>query len=463
MSDHDWMNALLRGSLEITLPTLTIMQAGSPRFHGSGRLMWNRESGLRFLGVSDGGETLSNAFIRLAAPLGKLIPRDRYVSITGHIQDGWDASTIPVPLDGYTVSMESPHVLWDLTGDGLTLARSATHSARPGRILRGLLGPPPKHWPRMTHTEVHNEFFGGASFRADWLQATTRLGTLVARQRSDQWFEIRLIVENESTAGEPFELVHAVARAFGFVLGRRVWVQGLEDMRTDREMRHLYRYREATGNSLRPPLGEASAYLHNVEALLGKAIDFFLTKEGQKVAQYLDLCWDTADNDFRTNVALVSICVESLLRLASKGLPEKDPSYTPADRDALLSWVGSEEGSLTTRFLSRVRGFINTLGQRRPIDVLWAWQGEGLLGVTPEDIDAWEKSRNPSAHGAFGGQFPDAAQLQRRVDRFHRVQNLMNRIVLHLIGYRGPYMDYARWAEAEFPPARPDTATAAAS
>ncbi len=457
MSDHDWINVLLRGTLEITLPTLSVVQANSPRFHGTGRLVWNRDSGLRILGVTDGAEALSNTFGRLAASLGRLIPRDTYVSVTGQTQEGWDASTIPVPLGGYTVSVESPHVLWDLTGDGLTLARSIT------RILRALLGPPPKHWPRMTHTEVHNDFFGGRSSRADWLQATTRLGTLVAQQRSDQWFEIRLIIENESAAGETLEIVHAVVRAFGFVLGRRVWIQGLEDIPTDHETRDLYQYREPTKNSLRPPLGDGTAYLDNVEALLGKAVDFFLTKEGQEVAQYLDLCWDSVDNDFRTSVALVSICVESLLRLASKGLREKDPGYTPADRDALLSWVGSKEGSLMKRFLDRVRGFVNTLGQRRPIDVLWAWHGEGVLGVTPEDIDAWEKSRHPSAHGAFGGQPPEAAQLQRRLDRFHRVQNLMNRIVLHLIGYRGPYMDYARWSEAEFPPARPDTTTAAAS
>lgn len=315
----------------------------------------------------------------------------------------------------------------------------------------------------MTHTEIRNESFEGRSSRFDWLQTTTRLGTVVARQRSDQWFEVELMVENESADGSPFEIVHAVAQAFGFVLGRRVWVQGLEDVRTDREIRELYRYREVTAASLPSPLGERSVYAQNVETLLGKTIDFFLTKQGRKVAQILDLCWDTVDNDFNTRIALVSISVESLLRLASEGHPEKDSSYTPADRDALLSWVEGAGSSLTERFLKRVHGFINALSQRRPIDVLWSWHREDKLGITLEDIDAWEKSRNPSAHGAFAGPLPEIAKLQRRVDRFHRVQNLMNRIVLHLIGYQGPYMDYARWAEDEFPPAKPDGAPAARS
>jgi len=313
----------------------------------------------------------------------------------------------------------------------------------------------------MTNSEVHNEFFGGGSSKFDWLQATTRLGTLVARQRSDEWFEIRLMVESDPTSGDPFELVHAVAQAFGFVLGRRVWVQGLVDTRSDREIRELYRYREPSMYSLRPPLGETDIFARNVEGLLGKTIDFFLTREGQKVAQYLDLCWDTVDNDFNTSVALVSICVESLVRLASEGRREKDPSYTAADRDALLSWLESKGGSLTERFLKRVRGFINTLGQRRPIDVLWEWQREGMLGIVPEDIEAWERIRHPSAHGAFAGPLPELTKLQRRLDRSHRIQNLLNRIVLHLIGYRGKYMDYACWAEAEFPPAKPDAASPA--
>jgi hypothetical protein len=36
------------------------------------------------------------------------------------------------------------------------------------------------------------------------------------------------------------------------------------------------------------------------------------------------------------------------------------------------------------------------------------------------------------------------------------VQNLMNRIVLYLIGYHGPYVDYGQpgWPEAAFPPLR---------
>lgn len=45
-------------------------------------------------------------------------------------------------------------------------------------------------------------------------------------------------------------------------------------------------------------------------------------------------------------------------------------------------------------------------------------------------------------------------EFQGQLNEFDRVQNLMNRIVLHLLGYTGPYCDYAQpgWPVAPFPP-----------
>jgi hypothetical protein len=46
------------------------------------------------------------------------------------------------------------------------------------------------------------------------------------------------------------------------------------------------------------------------------------------------------------------------------------------------------------------------------------------------------------------------------MSRYYRMLNLINRIVLHLMGYRGRYVDYARegWPEVEFPAIQPETA-----
>jgi len=462
MPDHDWIAVLARGDLALTLPELTLVQAGSPEFHGSGRLVWNQPSGVKVHAVTDGAEKLRESFGQADASMGKLIPLEKFISATGRTQDGWDVSTIAVPRGGYSVSFESPHALWDMTTDGLTMTRRLLAlTTQHRRIVRALLEPAPRHWPKKTMIEVHNEFFGGRSSQADWLQATTQLGTLVARRYSDTLFEIKLHLESTTPPQDPFEIVHAVAKAFSFILGRRIWVHGLEDVTPDLERREVYRHRASSDNSLRPPLGNSGAYLENAEALLGKAVDFFLTPQGREVAEHLELCWDTTDNDFTTSITVVAITLESLLRLAAKGFTPHDPGHTPEDRDALLSWVEARMGLLTKRFLERVRGFVNNLGQQRPVDVLWSWHRAGMLSITPEDIEAWEKSRHPAAHGALAGTRPTRDQLQQRFDRFVRVQNVINRIVLHLIGYRGLYVDYSRpgWPEAVFPPPKPGLET----
>jgi hypothetical protein len=458
MPVRDWIAILAEGDLTVNLPVLRLVQAGSPRFSGSGRLVWNRTSGLKIHAVTDGADELRQQFGQADASVGKLIPLEKYVSATGQTQDGWDVSTIAAPREGYSVGLDSPHVLWDMATGGLTMTHSLQARAKPHRrTIRALLEPPPKHWPRSTSTEVHNEVFRGSSSKPDWLNATTALGALVARQYSDRFFEAQLVLNSDTAPEDPFQIIHAVAQAFSFIVGRRIWIHGLEDINGCGLRRELYPYRAPTENSLRPPLGNNSTYLENVETLLGKAVDFFLTAQGVEVAQYLDLCWDTTDNDFNTSVTAVAITLESLLRVAGKRLTIDEPGHTADDRDALRSWIEARAGLRTKRFLERVRGFVNNISQPRPIDVLWSWHNEGLLGITPEDVAAWKQSRNPAAHGSLAGKRLSREELQRRFDRFVQVQNLVNRIVLHLIGYHGRYVDYSQvgWPEAEFPHPKP--------
>ncbi|HLJ92756.1 MAG TPA: hypothetical protein VKU02_06120 [Gemmataceae bacterium] len=309
----------------------------------------------------------------------------------------------------------------------------------------------------MTETEVRNEYFGTRSSRRDWLLTKTTLGPLAARARSDQWFEVRLMHEGTQLSVGTAEILTAVSRAFGFVLGHRVFVLGYEGIFQDHQTRCLeVPNQEPTRNSLLAPLGTGCAYLGGVECVLGRAIDFFLTDQGERVAQHLYLCWDTADNALPTRLAVASICVEGLLRIASQSPNRGDPGYTQADRGAFERWLERNPDGLTARFIARLRGFFGMLGQKRPVDVLRDWQTRGLLSVTEEDIEAWENTRNPSAHAELIGPAADRTALQTRVSRFYRVMNLMNRIVLQLMGYRGVYVDYSqRWREIEFP-AAPD-------
>lgn len=359
--------------------------------------------------------------------------------------------TTHVPLDGYRVHADSPNVVWDFATPGLQLTRQATGSE--SRTLHALLGPPPKSWPKATETDIHNEYFGTRSVARDWLVTPTALGNIAARRRSDHWFEI--LIRLGETPCNVFEILDAITFAFGFVQGRRIFLLGFVDLARGREARYLrVPEREPTTNSLLKPLGDDEAYLVGGETLLGQAINFFLTDQGKRVAHYLYHCWDTADNAFSTHLAVASICVEGLLREFQKNTASvEELGYTAADQTSFKRWLVNNPDGLTSRFVSRLSGFLGVIGKRRPVDVLQDWQKRGLLGVTDDDIRAWKGIRNPSTHGYLFGLSLNPADLQTRLSRYYRVVNLINRIVLQLIGYGGRYVDYAhaQWREVEFP------------
>jgi hypothetical protein len=93
------------------------------------------------------------------------------------------------------------------------------------------------------------------------------------------------------------------------------------------------------------------------------------------------------------------------------------------------------------------------MGQWRPVDTLRDWAERNVLGVTRDDVAAWNQIRHPSAHGSFIVPTGDRAETQTRLSHFYRILNVMNRIILQLVEYNGPYADYSQqnWPEVEFP------------
>lgn len=456
----DWLDTLLAGTLQLVLPSITLTEGDSSRFSGSGRLDWVEGQGIRVQAVTDGADLLRKRFGFGLGPVGQLIPLEKYLSASGHAQARWLATTNPVPVGGSTVGWDSPHVVWDFQTHGVSLSRDLGRSYRHPRIVRAILGPGPERWPRGSATEVHNEYFGvQSSSRSDSLFFQTSLGAVGARARSERWFEVQVGMQQSAPRLETFELLVAVARAFGFVLGQQVWIRGFEDASPNEEKRYVdARHKEIPNDALQPPLGHGIAYLANVENLLGRGVDFFLTGTGHSVGQLLHLCWDTAGSDLATRLTMVSVCLEGLIRIASREFSElcqADNSHTTEDLNAIAGWLANTSG-LTDRFVKRVGGFLNALPHKRPIDVLWAWQRNGVLGISPEDIEAWELTRHPSAHAGLAGWPAEERHiLQDRMTRFFRVLNLLNRIVLALMNYRGHYVDYSQpgWPETDFPSA----------
>lgn len=450
----DWLDCLQSGDVDIALPELTVVKGNGSKFPGSGRVAWRAGSEARFSGATGGVEAFYEQ-PRSHPALGQLIPDEDYTHVIGTTHDGWELRTDPVPMAGCESSFSSPYLSWDLTTPGLTLTqKSGMRSSC--RVVRALLGPSPQTWTRDTVTVVRDDEFPSEESCSDWLKSSLSFGALVARQRSDEWFEVKIVVQGNPPTAEAIKLVIAIVRAFSFVLGRRIFLRGYEDVTADYESRYLAaRNMEMRRTELPQPLGHGKAYRDCVERLLAQATEFFLTERGERAAHYLHLCWDTADNDISTRVAIACISLEGLLREVSAVAGTDDGSHTPADVESARQWLKANECRLSARFVARVNGFLDNLDQRRPVDLLRGWQMRGVLDVTREDVRAWEEARNPAAHGALAWPRMDLEEKQTLLSRFYRVLNLVNRVVLQLVGYRGTYRDYSKlgWPEAKFPAA----------
>ena len=65
------------------------------------------------------------------------------------------------------------------------------------------------------------------------------------------------------------------------------------------------------------------------------------------------------------------------------------------------------------------------------------------LSVTAREFAAWESIRHPRAHGDFSINANDRGGMQLEADRQFCVGNVINKFVLALFGYSGPFVDYS--------------------
>ena len=450
---EDWIDILLRGSYEVSIPKLTVTSEEIGELHGSGHVSWNADAKIRIQAVTGGGDTLTSLLGKSCLP-GHLISHSKYLTFSGRTHDDCEFSGDPIPRVGHRTHSDLPDVIWDLHSRGFTL-RHETWSKQ--RIINILMGPLPPYWTRGTETEVRNEFFGSQQSNLDWLLIESQIGRIAARRRSDAWFEVRVIPYDCTPKCDASTICTAIARAFGLFLGRRCVIRGYEEINENIQIRRIDTgYPETTRNSLLQPLGEQIALMENVERLLGLAIDFFLSELGERVALYLYLCWDIADNSHLTRLAMTSICVEGLLRLAAETLGPTQPQVDQADLTAFRNWLSTTPTGFSQRFLNRLSGLAGMFRNLSANEIFRDWVNRGILGVTRDDSQAWNDIRNPAAHARIT-LAPNQDELQSRVFSHHRLQNLQNKIILQLMGYTGVYIDYSQpgFPPATFPHAAP--------
>ena len=78
-----------------------------------------------------------------------------------------------------------------------------------------------------------------------------------------------------------------------------------------------------------------------------------------------------------------------------------------------------------------------------------------LLGLKlgEDEIEAWKKLRHKPAHGSFDFDFSDNPKVQMAYSQTAKVANIVNKFVLALIKYEGPFRDFGSpcFPTREFP------------
>ncbi len=456
-----WVDILLRGTYEEALPTLTLSSTQTGETTGSGRLIWRGGDDLRIQAatrrIEEPGTEPGTPPFRIPIPSGsasgELIPHSTYLTGVGQTQGTWTLRIDPRDVDGFSTS-GAREIVWNFTVSGVCFSNETSRTNH--HSLRFLLSPCPDSWTRFTHTKVENEFFGGSRGSRDWMMCLPAFGKVAAKQRSDDWFEVFVEFNENTPERDPHEIVGAISRAFSFYIGRQCVCRGYEYVAPGKTVRRIdVRQVAPTLHSLRQPLGRHMS----LEPALGPTIDFFLTETGLRVAQYLFLCWDTADNAFATQQAISSICIEGMLRVAAERWGPKQGGADKKDENIqkLIAWLETKPNpiKLTDDFIARVTGMVNGMLNNKlsAKDIQRDWVGRSLFGGANEEFRAWSDTRQPLAHGSVGPASESQADLQVRIDRHSKILNLLNKMVLGLVGYTGEYIDYSQrgWPAAPFP------------
>jgi hypothetical protein len=145
----------------------------------------------------------------------------------------------------------------------------------------------------------------------------------------------------------------------------------------------------------------------------------------------------------------LSVAVEGLANLIAAEVPSKTVDYQELRRE-LTTWLS--ERSYPETLVNRIGGMLGGLEMVRPKDRMLGLVGGGA--VSKDDIAAWVRVRNAAVHTRqITSSDLEDSELQRRFDQLHQVYRLMHGMVFHLIGYSGPYSNYAEWGfpDAIFP------------
>jgi len=135
----------------------------------------------------------------------------------------------------------------------------------------------------------------------------------------------------------------------------------------------------------------------------------------------------------------ITVAVEALASLIHLPNDEAKAQRVSVLQDRIHKWVDEQEDFAD--LFPRIKGLIDSMGNKRPQDALHALAESGH--VDKGYVSSWGELRNRHVHPKLKDlKKPDAIDYQKLLDRIHRMETLLRQLTFYLIGYEGPFTDY---------------------
>lgn len=171
------------------------------------------------------------------------------------------------------------------------------------------------------------------------------------------------------------------------------------------------------------------------------------------VGHWLMLCWNAAGGYSPTQYLVVSSVVESLAKFITKEAPQAmtlKPEKEKFDKfkTACMTVLQNQENTKNSEYIQRILNRINSTDYLRSEDSIkkagQIVRPGAPIEISDDEISAWKKLRNPTTHGDFQTGQTSEVSILKQMRQHECCVNIINKLVLGLIGYKGPFRDYSK-------------------
>lgn len=199
-----------------------------------------------------------------------------------------------------------------------------------------------------------------------------------------------------------------------------------------------------------PPISPASIDFHHhtwtlFDRFLSYVVENTDTAGGDRhwnsVAYHLYMARESTAASIDAWAVGVSVAVEAVASLAREPADAKPNDGWDEFRQTALTWI-DEHPDFPESIKKRARGLIGGAADKGVMQVLRELAEKGRLDK--RCIQAWSKLRHRHVHPNLTDlQLPSAADYQELFKLLQLVGMLLHQVTFYLIGYEGPFTDYA--------------------